>query len=108
MNPILQFRGDRAITVGTASNRMPEILDGGGAWHGAHSLSAARRVASESPESVRVRCGARPLIEDILRESMPLDITREAVLLRLQTAIDHELTPEDTKRKALMLIKEVL
>lgn len=76
-NTILQFTGQDAITVGLASNRQPELLNGD-TWTTAHSLRQAVSVVKEDPNCVRLRIFARVVLEDLLHMAIDPEISDSA------------------------------
>ncbi len=64
--------GMPAIEVAALANRLPEVLTGL-VYRPAHSLASARRRLGSEGLTVRLRGDLRCLLEDIRKESIPVE-----------------------------------
>ena len=69
---ILTLFGENATQVALLANRLPEVMDTA-SWRPAYSHGEARRFLRLGATLVRLRIDNRVLLEDILKQSVPLE-----------------------------------
>jgi hypothetical protein len=104
MKAVITVMGMDAVNLGMASNRQPEVFSGTH-WKAANSFPEAQRAIRDDPNSVRLTCSPRVLVEDIARKALLPDTNLDDVL---PSMIADDVSYGQQQRDALEIIRKNL
>lgn len=102
MKDILTLTGQDALTLGSASHRQPEVLNGDH-WRTAAGLPEAARYLHDDPTTIRLRAPTRVLVEGILKIALQPDADVNGAIDAARRNTLHPLT--SVQRLALDIIQ---
>lgn len=101
MKELLTLTGQDAITLGLASHRQPEVLDGAH-WRTVAALPEAQRACLVDPTTVRLCAPARVLVEDILKTSLQPGVDLNGTIALAQANTLQPLSPDQVAALAII------